>query len=64
MVHAWRNIRSGLRADRRQQHVQDAVRGVISGLKRVGQLLRAVEDGDHVNAISHHPIDQAMREDD
>ena len=30
-------------------------------LQRVGQLLRAVEDGDHINAICRHTIDQAIR---
>ena len=34
------------------------------GLKRIGQLLRAVEDGNDVNAIWFDAIDQAIRMDD
>ena len=34
------------------------------GLQRLGQLLRAVEDGDDVDAIALDSIDQTIREDD
>jgi hypothetical protein len=36
----------------------------VSGLKRIGQLLRAVEDGDHVEAIGHDAVDQPIRVND
>ena len=36
----------------------------VSGLKRVGQLLRAVEDGEDIDVIGRDAVDDAIRSDD